>query len=154
MKTCPRCGLKTIESTEVCEDCGLRFERLALATNKDAKRKKLRGDRSFIIKTKTLPSDVSFIRLLLYTIFLGIFGGHCYYTGRYLKGAMFTINMLLLIIFTVFNSYFISLWNGYFFEIVMPFCGAILCVWIYDIIAVATKRFKVPVAIDLKGEDK
>ncbi len=150
MKKCPRCGLKMPEQALSCEDCGLKFERLNLATNKDAKQKKLRGDRSFIIKTSKLPSDVSYLKLLLYSIFLGIFGGHCYYVGRYLRGVLFTLNFIALLSFVVFNSFFLSIWQGVFFEIVMPICGAILFVWFYDIFMIAIKRFKVPVAIDLK----
>lgn len=150
---CPRCGLKNPEGSFACADCELRFERLALATNGDAKRKKLRGDREFIINVTDLPSDVSFIKLILYSILLGIFGGHCYYVGRYLRGAMFTTNMLAMILFVVFNGKLINVWDGHFFEIVMPFCGLILIFWIFDIIKVCTHKFKIPVAIDLNVDE-
>lgn len=153
-KICPRCGLKMPESTPECADCGLKFERLALATNKDAKRKKLRGDRSFIINVKALPSDVSYWKLLLMTIFLGAVGGHCYYVGRYLKGAIYSANFLALVFFVIFNNFFLTLWGGVFFDIVMPICGFILIFWIMDIVAVGLKKFKIPVAIDLEGGEK
>ena len=153
MIKCPRCGLKNPEGSFSCADCDLHFDRLALATNHDAKRKKLRGDREFIIKVTDLPSDVSYIKLVLYVILLGVFGGHCYYVGRYLRGAMFTTNMLAMILFVVFNPQLLTVWGGHFFEIVMPFCGLILLVWIFDVFKVITKKFKVPVAIDLKVDE-
>ena len=140
-----------VESAPSCDDCGLRFDRLAIATNADAKRKKLRGDRSFIVNVKTLPSDVSYIKLLLMAVLLGVVGGHCYYVGRYLKGSMYSINFLALTLFVIFNDFFRNIWQGVFFDIVMPVCGLILLIWIFDIIAIATKKFKVPVAIDLEG---
>lgn len=141
-----------VESAPSCDDCGLKFDRLALATNADAKRKKLRGDRSFIVNIKSIPSDVSYIKLLLMTILLGAVGGHCYYVGRYLKGVMYSVNMFALMMFLFFNDFFLSLWQGMFLNIVMPICGFILVLWIFDILAVSTKKFKIPVAIDLEGE--
>ena len=140
-----------LETAPSCDDCGLKFDRLALATNADAKRKKLRGDRSFIVNVKSIPSDVSYVKLLLMAIFLGAVGGHCYYVGRYLKGAIYSVNILAMIFFVVFNSFFLSLWQGVFFDIVMPICGFILILWIMDIGAIIFKKFKIPVAIDLEG---
>lgn len=151
--TCPRCGLKNLENATACDDCGLVFARLEMATNGDAKRKKLRGDRDFIIKVKKLPSDVSFLKLLLYAILLGVFGGHCYYVGRYLRGIMLTTNFVVMLILLIFNSFFLTVWNGAFYDIIMPFCGVILLCWIWDIFAIITRRFKVPVAIDLDEEE-
>lgn len=150
MIKCPRCGLKMPDGTTSCEDCGLIFDRLKIATNEDAKRKKLRGDRKFIVNITTLPSDISYLKLLLFSIFLGIFGGHCYYVGRYLRGFLLTFNFVLLMAFAIFNNFFLTVWNGLFLEIVMPICGGILFVWFYDIVKIALKKFKVPVAIDLK----
>ena len=152
-KTCLRCGLKNLENATECDDCGLIFARLEMATNQDAKRKKLRGDRDFIIKVKKLPSDVSFLKLLLYSIFLGVFGGHCYYVGRYLRGIMLTTNFVVMLILLIFNNFFLTVWNGTFYDIIMPFCGIILLCWIWDIFAILMKRFKVPVAIDLDEEE-
>lgn len=149
MVLCPRCGLKSAEGTEKCPDCGLLFQRLDIATNKDAKRKLLRWDREFIIRTKKLPSDVSYMKLLLFTIFLGIFGGHCYYVGRYLRGIMFTVNFLFAILCVVLNNYFLTVWNGNFLPIAGAIIGFVEIFWIWDIISVALKKFKVPVAIDL-----
>lgn len=149
MIKCPRCGLKTTEGTLVCADCGLKFERLSLATNTDAKRKKFRGDREFIINVTKLPSDVSFVKLIIYAIIFGMVGGHCYYVGRYLKGAMYSLNFIALFCFAIFNGFFRTLWKGVFLDIFMPICGFILLAWAWDIISIFVHKFKVPVAIDL-----
>ena len=150
LSKCPRCGLLSPSQTPECPDCGLIFERLNMATNKDAKKKKLRGDREFIINTKKLPNDVSYIKLLLMAIFFGIFGGHCYYVGRYLRGIVFTLNIVFAIFLVIFNGYFLSLWYGLFMEFAAPIVGIITFMWLWDIMMIALKKFKVPVAIDLK----
>ena len=75
-RVCPRCGIKVPEGIDTCPDCGLVFARLDVATNKEAKAKKKRGDREFIINSPKLPSDVSFVKLLLLCIFLGPVGAH------------------------------------------------------------------------------
>ena len=156
MKLCPRCGLKVIESADECPDCHLNFARLALATNADAKRKIKRHDREFILRTHDLPSDVSYKKLLLLTIFLGMFGAHCFYVGRYLRGGMFVLNMVFAAICVIFNQQILAVDEGRLIELFGIIIGAILLCWIYDFIMVAIKRFKVPIAIDLKddGEKK
>lgn len=150
--TCPRCGLKMTAGTPTCEECGLVFERLSFATNKDAKRKIRRGDRDYIIRTTHLPSDVKYWKLLLMVIFTGLFGGHNYYVGRYLRGAIFSIIFALVLVCVIFNSYIIA-----YYEQWMELIGAIVIgpfglVWLWDIAMVGLKRFKVPIAIDLQSE--
>ncbi len=151
-KVCPRCGIKMPEIMTECPECELDFSRFEMATNKDAKRKIKRHDKNYIIKTNKLPSDVKYIRLFLITIFLGWAGGHCFYVGRYLRGAMFALNMLFALICVIFNQQILQLANGAWMEIFGIIIGFVLLVWIYDIWAVGLKRFKVPVAIDLKDE--
>ena len=152
-KTCPRCGLKMIDSVPECSDCGLVFDRLKLATNKDAKRKIKRGDRDFIIKTTKLPSDVKYWKLLLITIFAGLTGAHNYHVGRYLRGSIFSLLFTLTMLCVVFNSYIMAYYSAWMELIGAVLIGPFALVWIFDIIFVGIKRFKVPVAIDLEAED-
>ena len=149
---CPRCGLKSLSSQETCPDCGLVFSRLAIATNKDAKRKIWRHDRDFIIMSNKLPNDVSRTKLLLMTILTGFFGGHCFYIGRYWRGALLLLNAIMLIMCGVFNSAIVAINNGSLITILGTLGGLIMLIWIADIIWVATRRFKVPIAIDLQSE--
>lgn len=152
IKTCPRCHMQYAEGLEVCSDCGLIFARLEIATNTDAKKKIKRFDFDYIIKTNQLPSDVSYIKLLLYSIFLGVFGGHCFYVGRYFRGSLLLANFLFLLCLTIFNDAIAQVGDGALLGILSTLCGFILLVWLWDIIMIATKRFKVPIAIDLESE--
>ena len=147
--TCPRCGIKCLTGMESCPDCGLIFSRLEIATNKDAKKKIRRHDKDFIIKTNSIPSDVSYIKLLLLTIFVGIFGGHCFYVGRYTRGIILLINAILLMSYVIFNKYLVDLDGGRLIAALSTIGGLFLLVWAYDLIAVIFKKFKIPVAIDV-----
>ena len=153
LKKCPRCQLTMPEQTEVCPDCNLSFDRLSIATNKDAKSKILRGERDYIIRTTTLPSDVVWYKLLLMTLFLGFFGGHNFYVGRYLKGFIYLAISLLSIFCVIFNTQILAVWNGTLMEILGVIIGLYVIVWFIDIWLVAFKKFKVPIAIDLKDDE-
>ena len=151
-KTCPRCDLKMPESTEECPDCGFIFSRLKLATNKDAKTKMRHGERDFIVKTNMLPSDIKYTKLLLLTIFIGIFGGHYFYVGRYFRGSILLVNFLMVVLVAIFNAELFAL-NENLVGALCTIAGFIMLLWLWDIFMVAFKKFKVPVAIDLKNED-
>lgn len=151
-RTCPRCGLKSLKLQDTCPDCGLVFARLELATNKDARKKILRRDTDYIIKTSKLPSDVSYIKLLLWTIFTGIFGGHCFRVGRYWRGGILLTNFLSIVMYTIFNDKLVAINGGSLIAALMTIAGLIMMIWVYDIVMVAMKKFKVPIAIDLESE--
>ncbi len=152
MKKCPRCHIAVPEQADTCPDCSLSFDRLKIATNKDAKRKLLRNDREFIIRTSVLPSDIKRYKLLLVTIFLGFFGGHCFYVGRYLKGSIYLLNFLLAFFCVVFNNKVLAVWDGMLMEILGCIIGFFVLFWMLDIWLVIFKKFKVPIAIDLKED--
>ena len=153
MITCPRCGLKSPQGTHACEDCGLVFERLAFASNKDAKRKIKRGDREYIIRTRKLPNDVKWWKLILLVLFTGLMGGHNYYVGRYLRGAIFSILFVITMLCVVFNSYIVTYYQAWLELIGAILIGPFAIVWLWDITMVLLKKFKVPVAIDLEKQD-
>ena len=154
--TCPRCGLRCYEGIETCPDCGLVFSRLEIATNKDAKQKMRRHDHDFIIMTSKLPSDVSRTKLILYTIFFGVFGGHCFYVGRYWRGATFLTTFIAMFLMVVFNSSLAAIGNGALLGVLSTILGFIMLMWPWDIFMVVLKKFKVPIAIDLEsnGQNK
>ena len=149
--TCPRCGLRCYEGIETCPDCGLVFSRLEIATNKDAKQKMRRHDHDFIIMTSKLPSDVSRTKLILYTIFFGVFGGHCFYVGRYWRGATFLTTFIAMFLMVVFNSSLAAIGNGALLGVLSTILGLIMLMWPWDIFMVVLKKFKVPIAIDLES---
>ena len=153
-KYCPRCGMKCLISAETCPDCDLVFSRIDFATNKDAKKKIARGDRDFIIHTSKLPSDVSFVKLLLLSIFTGLFGGHSFYVGKYLRGTIALVDTLILIMFTIFNNQLIAIDGGTLLGALATVCGLFMIMWPIDIVLIIMKKFKVPIAIDIDTEIK
>ena len=149
--TCPRCGITCYEGVETCPDCGLVFSRLEIATNKDAKRKLRRHDRDYILMTSKLPSDVSRKRLLCYSIFLGVFGVHCFYVGRYWRGAVFLTDFLAMFLLLIFNGPLAAIGNGALLGVLSTIFGIIMLMWPWDVFMVILKKFKVPIAIDLES---
>lgn len=149
---CPRCGLKSLVGVESCPECGLIFSRLDVATNKDAKKKILRYDRDFIIRTTKLPSDVSFVKLLVYSILLGPTGAHCFYVGRYLRGSILLTNFIFMLMLVIFNAEIAAVSEGALLGVLSTLCGFVLLMWPWDVFMIIFKKFKVPVAIDIDGD--
>ncbi len=129
-KVCPRCGNKCLLAQEKCDDCGLLFSRLQYASNKAAKRKIAHFDSDFVIYTKDYPSDLKWWKVLLMTIFTGLFGGHYYY----------------LIFCTIFNAQMVSALQTYGAYLPISILGFS---WIYSLSAVCIKKFKVPVIVEM-----
>ena len=111
-----------------------------------------RGEKDFIVYTSKLPSDVSYVKLLCLTIFTGLFGGHCFYVGRYLRASILLLNFLLDVFLVVFNSQIIA-FSQTLVGALSTLSGFIMFAWFWDIFMVAFKKFKVPVAIDLQNEE-
>lgn len=149
--TCPRCGLKVYEDAPKCPDCGLIFSRLDIATNKDAKKLMKKGERDFILKSTRLPSDVSFIKLLLLSIFLGPLGAHCFYVGRYVRGSIILVDMIAIFLLVVFNTPLMAIDDGALLGTFSTICGIVMLMWPWDVVMIILKKFKVPIAIDITG---
>ncbi len=145
-KKCPRCGNKCLQQQSKCEECGLLFSRLEFASNKAAKKKLRRFDRDFIIYTNQLPKDVGYFKLMMYAFFLGLFGGHYYYVGKYLKGALMTLSFIYLLFCTIFNAQLVEYMETYY--LYAPI-GVYAFAWIVSLIYVCLKKFKVPVIVEM-----
>lgn len=145
-KVCPRCGNKCMPNQDKCEECNLIFSRLQFASNKSAKKKIRKFDTDFVIYTTQYPSDVSRIKLVLYCIFLGLFGGHYYYVGKYIKGGLMTASFVYLLFCTIFNP-IMAQYEFAFFPI-----GVYASAWIVSLVLVLTKKFKVPVIVEVPQE--
>ncbi len=144
-KKCPRCGNKCLIAQESCEECGLIFSRLQFASNKAAKRKILHFDRDFVIYTNQYPKDVSWWKLILYTFLFGLVGGHYYYVGKYVKGGLMTAGFIYLIFCTIFNAELSAVLEaGAYIPI-----GVLAISWIVSLIFVCSKKFKVPVIVEI-----
>ena len=151
-KDCPRCGIRCLATADTCQECGLIFARMEIATNADAKKKIKRGDKDYIIKTSQLPGDVSFAKLLTICACLGIFGGHCYYVGKYKQGIIQTICVSIILLFGIFNNWIYANGLGEAMEVVSIILGFSMMLWPIDLVLILMKKFKVPVAIDIDGD--
>lgn len=145
-KKCPRCGNISRNYEKKCSECGLVYSRLEQATNKEAKKQFFSKDRH-IIMTCDLPKDVVWWKLVMLCFFLGLFGAHNLYVGRYYKGGfMFVVGILSLVISIIPYSALVESVMRFFF--VFPaFLGIF---WIVDLFNICFKRFKVPVALEKK----
>ena len=142
-KRCPRCDNKCLLNATKCEECGLIFSRLEFATNTAAKNMIKKGDRSYILYTSDLPKDISYTKLLIYTLILGLFGAHYYYTGKYIKGILMSAMMAYAIVCLIFNAYLVE----YLSFLYLPIGIGVLA-WIVSCVYVICKKFKVPVFIE------
>lgn len=142
-KRCPRCDNKCIQTATKCNECGLIFSRLDYATNKAAKEMMKKDDRDYILYTSTLPKDISYTKLLLYTLFLGLFGGHYYYVGKYVKGILMSAMMVYTIVCVIFNVYLVEALSVLYVPI-----GIGVLAWMVSCVYVICKKFKVPVCIE------
>ena len=146
-KQCPRCAYKCDNETLICPSCRLNFSKLELATNKAAKKMIFSGQKNKVVYIKGLPKDVKFSKLLLISIFLGLFGGHCFMVGRISRGIFMLIGGIFALVGSVLGS----------FKILAPFeytliilVGIVGFVWLVDIFNICFYKFKVPVYIDLE----
>ncbi len=152
-KKCPRCSNKCLIAQEQCDDCGLIFSRMEFATNKAAKKKLLHFDKDYVIYTCNLPKDVKWWKLLLYAFLLGLFGGHYYYVGKYIKGGLMSAGFVYLLFCTFFNGQIFSdpSMSDATTYLFIPI-GIYAFAWIVSLVYVCCKKFKVPVYIDMNLE--
>lgn len=144
-KRCPRCGNKcTVEQTK-CEECDLVFSRLADATNKAARKKLRHFDSDYVIYTSQLPRDVKWWKLVLMCAFFGVFGGHYYYVGKYIKGGLMSVAFVLTLFCVIFNAYMVNLIESALLYIPIAIMGV---AWLFSLSLILSKKFKVPIAID------
>jgi len=101
---CPYCGYKIGSMQTTCDQCGLSKMQIARASNKTAKQMMRDGDGGKIVMIKRRPDDVSFGKLSAWLL-LGIFGAHCFYVGRRLRGwIMFGLMMAFIICVFIFPT--------------------------------------------------
>ena len=166
-KKCPYCKSKNPIAGRYCGACHLDFYQLDKCTNSEAK--KMLRHRRFgetfegeIVNVTTLPKDVSYSKLLLYSLFLGLFGAHNFYVGRYFKATMQCIFGVLFIglaaavtillespiIMVNFLGGTYALTNVlFFFNLIVGIFPA--TTWLFDTFAVLFKKYEVPIALEI-----
>ena len=148
-KRCPRCNTKVPVGTGVCPSCMLNFQKFNEATNKEAKLAIKQGEKDKVLMRKGCPKDVSKVKLILLTIFLGFVGAHHYYVGRYKMGLFYTIFFIVGLTNAILTQVFKSALTGVAYEIfslLVLVWGAVLFMWIVDMAKVCLNKYKIPVS--------
>jgi len=146
--------------------CGTQMSQLETASNRDVVRAKKEYQPELVVYSSIFPSDLSYKKTLLLCIFVGLFGGHRYYTLQRLSAILMTIGSSFLFVVSMLLGMY---WAGNFdpttigitmsaFNIVVNIaavCGAICVIrWAFDIILLALHRYKVPVVLGQKETKK
>ncbi len=142
---CPRCGERYISAQEKCSECGLIFSRLQYASNKVAKRQLMHFNYDYVVYTSKLPKDVKKWKLVLYSIFLGLFGGHYFYVGKFGKAITMCIGFVYLIVCTILNPILAPYMEANYLYVPI---GIYAMAWIVSMVFVFFNKFKVPILID------
>ena len=146
---CPKCYGKIVKEQTRCGTCGFNLALLEEGSNKEAK-KALKGIyKDDVMFTTKIPLDVKKKKLLLFAIFLGLFGVHDFYVGKLYQGLYIcictTVTFILsslvtaLGIITANNAIYIA------YQFVLVFQGIAVLMWIADIFKIALERYKIPV---------
>lgn len=154
---CPICGSKMVQG-QLCKYCGVTADQVENASNKKVTEYRKNDMSDLIYFTTNIPSDVSRIKLLLYTVFLGVFGVNHYYVKRNIRGLYSTLSTFLSIVFLILDLSIKTLSGVIVFkimyEIVWTSMAVNILLWVCDIINLLLKNFKVPVVLAEKGEKK
>ena len=149
---CPKCYGKVGKDQKRCTTCGFEISKLESASNKQAKKALKSIYKDNVLYLKGIPGDVSKKKLLLLSIFLGLFGAHDFYVGKFWNGLFKLIaasltsilGMLVLSLGIVVqnNAIYIA------FQFSLVFQGFNAVFWIADIIKIFLERYKIPVYDD------
>ena len=147
---CPECDRKIKANQSRCEICGLKVVDIENASYKDAVKILNKGnlyEKESIFYSFKTPAEISRKKLILFTVFLGIFGAHDLYVGKKKLGIAkiicFVIGEVLSAL--VYNKilYGVGTIAGLF--LLFPFVT-----WIFDIFKVAFKRYPFPYVLEKK----
>ena len=146
---CPICNCKMKEKA-VCPYCKITGEQVSGASNQLAKIALRSGEKKNVVYSTTFPYDVNYTRLLLIAIFTGFLGIHNFYIGREKKGIFCLSSIVFVLIFVVIDKAFGA--TKYFafdlfYEIAFLCATIAVMFWLYDVMALIFKSFKMPVVI-------
>lgn len=154
---CPICGSKMIQN-KICKYCNITDEQILNASNKQVKQYRKLDMSDLICFSTVVPTDVSRIKLLLLTIFFGFLGINHFYVNRNVRAFFSLFSFVLAIIFFSLQLSIKTLKTVIIFrllyEIVFVAMAINVILWICDIINVIFYRFKIPVVLADKGENK
>lgn len=149
---CPKCYGKVKKEQVRCPNCGFNLNLMQGASNKQAKKAKKSIYKDDILYTTQIPPDVSKKKLLLFSIFLGLFGVHNFYVGKFWQGLYMCVCTGLTTILSILipglgivnqdNVLYIT------FQFLLIFQGINIILWVYNIFSIIFERYKIPVYKD------
>lgn len=149
---CPKCYGKVDKKQKTCTYCGFNLSALEGASNRQAKKALKTEYRDNVLYIGGIPEDVSKKKLILLSIFFGLFGVHDFYVGNFWRGLYKAITMSLTIILsTIVLSFGIVQVNNAFYiayQFILVFQGLNILIWIFDIIRIFLERYKIPIYKD------
>lgn len=150
---CPICDAK-LESGLICKYCNITNEQIENASNKKVSQYRKEDKSDLIYFTNVIPKDISKIKLLLYAIFLGIFGVHLFYVKRYKRGLFAAISLPVATFMQLINMFVVGFRSvviiEVLFEIVIGCLAFSIIFWISDVISIIFRGFKVPIVLGEK----
>ena len=151
-KKCPRCGTKNNYTENRCTSCGLVFSRVENGSNKIAKGLLMAGKKDEVVLARMFPKDVRKKKFMLLCGFLGIFGAHNFYVGRF-KKAWFQLICGLISVICVAVGHLLPFYDPFMSFVSVPI-GFDVLFWAWDFIDGMFNRYKIPVAVDFLSKEK
>ncbi len=152
-KVCPYCGVKNPTSAKNCINCKLDFSQLNELSNKQAKKMLIRKKfaetfEGEIVYVKDFPLDCSRKNAIIWCVFLGLFGAHNFYVGRFAK-AFTSLILGSILFFGAGISGYLSLTAGIPYMQSIYTLSAIIGIapifmWLSDLVALIFNKYKVP----------
>ena len=153
---CPNCGARMKKGDNMCARCGTKLSQIENASHQAVVKVRAEFQPEKVVLSTVWPKDLSYRNTLLFCIFLGLFGGHYFYTKRYVPAIIYcsvwSIFLLTIIIGSAIAGggfpYFES--NNINHIVAFVCCGGALIsvLWLTDIIKIIFKRFNVPVVLE------
>ena len=155
---CPYCGARIVKFSTTCPRCGIHKKQISESSNIRAKEIKKQKTGEKVFMTRYRPNDVMFTTMIMLLV-LGMFGAHCFYVGRKIRGWIIVSFLTIGVIGALFpqdwrRAYTEFVPIDYFPFITDWFFGIAIIIWVFDIFAVVFGIFKYPVRLGDKVDDK
>lgn len=149
---CPVCGARLYQK-QICPYCKITDKQILGASNRKVKECRKTGNTDLIHYSTEIPSDISKIKLYLFTILLGWLGINHYYVLKPIRGTYSVVSFVgafSILIIQLVNGY--SYLNNLLYHIFFYMMAINVILWIFDIFNVFFKGFKIPVVLPKKGD--
>ena len=147
---CPICGAKMV-AKQLCPYCRITDEQVLNASNAKVPEYRKQYKQDSIHYTTVIPKDISRLKLILFTIFLGIFGAHHFYVHRNVRGIFSIVSVsgsfLMLLLGIIFHVTSSAIIFNLIYDIFFLTLTINVIMYLFDVIAVLCKSYKIPVVL-------